>query len=267
VARAALLERLRGRGPGAWRTATVREVVEENAHARTLVLDVPGWPGHRAGQHVDIRRIAPDGHVARRSFSIGSAPEDREVIELTIERLERGAVSPFFHEAARVGDTVELRGPLGGHFTWSVADGGPLLLVAGGSGVVPLMSMLRHRRARGSRVPALLFYSARAWDEVIFRDELLAMHEASDGFELAFAITREPPRRPLDFSRRLDLPIVAEMLERLPAPPRLAFICGSNPFVEAAAEGLVEAGLPAATIRTERYGGGRPPASSRAASP
>jgi ferredoxin-NADP reductase len=250
-----------------WQSATITAIEHNTARVSSFWLRPSAPFAFAAGQHVDIRLIAPDGHVARRSFSIGSAPEDREVIELTIERLERGAVSPFFHEAARVGDTVELRGPLGGHFTWSVADGGPLLLVAGGSGVVPLMSMLRHRRARGSRVPALLFYSARAWDEVIFRDELLAMHEVRDGFELAFAITREPPRRPLDFSRRLDLPIVAEMLERLPAPPRLAFICGSNPFVEAAAEGLIEAGLPAATIRTERYGGGRPPASSRAASP
>jgi ferredoxin-NADP reductase len=131
---------------------------------------------------------------------------------------------------------------------------GPLLLIGGGSGVVPLVSMLRHRQAEHAAVPALLYYSARVWDEVIFRDELLAMHDEKQGFELAFSITREAARRPVDFSRRLDMPILAEMLGRLPAPPKYAFICGSNPFVETAAQGLIEAGLPAEMIRTERYG-------------
>ena len=208
----------------------------------------------KAGQHVDVRLTAPDGYRAQRSYSIASAPETHEEVELTIERLDDGEVSPFFHEVARVGDEIELRGPLGGHFIWSVENGGPLLLIGGGSGVVPLVSMLRHRKAQGSKVPALLFYSARVWDEVIFRDELLAMHDARDGFELAFSITRESPRRPVDFSRRLDMPIVAELLRRLPANPKVAFICGSNAFVEAAAQGLIDAGMPATLIKTERFG-------------
>lgn len=237
-----------------WQTATIAAIEHDTPRVSSFWFR-PSEPfAFRAGQHVDIRLTAPDGYRAQRSYSIASAPEHSEAIELTIERLDDGEVSPFFHEVARVGDAIELRGPLGGHFVWSVEDGGPLLLVGGGSGVVPLMSMLRHRAAQRSRVPALLFYSARLWDEVIFRDELLAMHEAGDGFELAFSITRESPRRPLDFSRRLDMPIIGEMLARLPARPSLAFICGSNAFVEGAAQGLVGAGLPAATIRTERYG-------------
>ncbi|HTJ59334.1 MAG TPA: FAD-binding oxidoreductase [Devosiaceae bacterium] len=240
--------------PVRWQTATITAIERNTARISSFWFK-PAEPfAFKAGQHVDVRLTAPDGYRAQRSYSIASAPEMHESIELTIERLENGEVSPFFHEVAQVGDEIELRGPLGGHFVWSVADGGPLLLIGGGSGVVPLVSMLRHRAARRSNVPALLFYSARAWEEVIFKDELLAMHEARDGFELAFAITREAPRRPIDFSRRIDMPIIAELLARLPASPSIAFICGSNPFVESAAQGLIDAGLPAPMIRTERYG-------------
>ena len=237
-----------------WQTATITRI-EHNTPRVSSFWFKPAEPfAFRAGQHVDIRLTAPDGYRAQRSYSIASAPEQGDAVELTIERLDDGEVSPFFHEVARVGDEIELRGPLGGHFVWSVADGGPLLLIGGGSGVVPLVSMLRHRRAQQSKVPTLLFYSARIWDEVIFRDELLAMHDARDGFELAFSITREAARRPVDFSRRLDMPIIAELLQRLPANPSVAYICGSNPFVEGAAQGLIDAGLPAPLIRTERYG-------------
>jgi ferredoxin-NADP reductase len=240
--------------PVRWQTAVIT-AIEPNTPRVTSFWFRPQQPFvFKAGQHADVRLSAPDGYVAQRSYSIASAPERNEAIELTIERLDDGEVSPFFHQVAAVGDEIELRGPLGGHFVWSVADGGPLLLIGGGSGVVPLVSMLRHRAAQKSVVPALLFYSARVWDEVIFRDELLAMHAAGDGFELAFSLTREAARRPVDFSRRLDLPIIREMLQRLPAPPRLVFICGSNPFVESAAQALVDAGLPAVRIRTERYG-------------
>ena len=237
-----------------WQTATITRI-EHNTPRVSSFWFRPSQPfAFKAGQHVDIRLTAPDGYRAQRSYSIGSAPEAPEAIELTIERLDDGEVSPFFHEVAAVGDEIELRGPLGGHFVWTVADGGPLLLIGGGSGVVPLMSMLRHRAAQAANVPTLLFYSARVWEEVIFRDELLAMHEAGNGFELAFSITREPVRRPLDFSRRLDLPIIADLLKRLPANPRFAYICGSNPFVESASQGLVDAGMPPTLIRTERYG-------------
>jgi ferredoxin-NADP reductase len=209
----------------------------------------------RAGQHVDIRLTAPDGYRAERSYSIASAPETPSLIELVIERLEEGEVSPFFHEIAVVGDDIELRGPIGGHFVWGPEDGGPLLLIGGGSGVVPLMSMLRHRVAQGSNVPALLLFSARTWDDVIFRDELLALDMRQDGFELVLTLTREPQRRERDFSRRVDALMLAEILARLPAPPRHVFICGANAFVEAAAESAIAAGIAPSIIRTERYGG------------
>ena len=237
-----------------WQTATIA-AIEHNTPRVSSFWFKPSVPfAFKAGQHIDIRLTAPDGYRAQRSYSIASAPENAETVEITIERLDDGEVSPFFHDVAQVGDEIELRGPLGGHFVWSVEDGGPLLLIGGGSGVVPLVSMLRHRAAQHSRVPTLLFYSARIWDEVIFRDELLALHDKRDGFELAFAITREPARRPVDFARRLDMPIIAELLQRLPANPGIAFICGANRFVEQASQGLIDAGLPAPLIRTERFG-------------
>jgi ferredoxin-NADP reductase len=237
-----------------WQNAAIARIDHNTPRVSSFWFRPAAPFAFKAGQHVDVRLTAPDGYRAQRSYSIASAPETHEEVELTIERLDDGEVSPFFHEVAQIGDEIELRGPLGGHFVWSVEDGGPLLLIGGGSGVVPLVSMLRHRKAQASKVPALLFYSARVWDEVIFRDELLAMHDAHDGFELAFSITREPQRRAVDFSRRLDMPIVAELLRRLPANPKVAFICGSNPFVEAAAQGLIDAGMPATLIKTERFG-------------
>ncbi|TIS97147.1 FAD-binding oxidoreductase, partial [Mesorhizobium sp.] len=163
-------------GPAAqspWQTVTIRRIEKRTPRVTSFFLR-PSRPfAYRAGQHVDVRLTAPDGYQARRSYSIASAPESGETIELAIERLEDGEVSPFFHEVAAVDDEVELRGPLGGHFVWSDSDGGPLLLVGGGSGVVPLMAMIRHRAARKSAVPAALVFSSRIWDEVIFRDELI----------------------------------------------------------------------------------------------
>lgn len=237
-----------------WQPATISRIVHDTPRVSSFWFKPHEPFTFTAGQHVDIRLTAADGYRAQRSYSIASAPEQNGEIELAIERLDDGEVSPFFHQVARIGDEIELRGPLGGHFVWSVDRGGPLLLIGGGSGVVPLMSMLRHRAAQKSSIPALLFYSARVWDEVIFRDELVAMHEGGNGFELAFSITREPARRPVDFSRRIDMPIIAELLRRLPANPAIAFICGSNRFVESAAQGLIDAGLPAPLIKTERYG-------------
>jgi ferredoxin-NADP reductase len=202
-----------------------------------------------------VRLTAPDGYQAERSYSIASAPEATAAIELAIERLDDGEVSPFFHDVAEVGDAIELRGPIGGHFVWEVKDGGPLLLLGGGSGIVPLMSMLRHRAAVGSRVPALLLFSSHTWEEVIFRDELLALDVRNDGFQLALALTRDQPRREQDFGRRVDAAMVAALVGRLPEPPRHVFICGGNPFVEAAAQGAIEAGVAPSMIRTVRYGG------------
>jgi ferredoxin-NADP reductase len=238
-----------------WQEAKITGIAFDTPRVKSFVF-APATPFlFRSGQHVDIRLTAPDGYQAERSYSIASAPERTDGIELGIERLDDGEVSPYFHDVAEVGDTIELRGPVGGHFVWGIEDGGPLLLFGGGSGVVPLMSMLRHRAANGSRIPTLLLFSARTWDDVIFRDELIAMHDRNDGIQLALALTRDRPRREEDFGRRVDRTMIKELLTRLPAPPRHVFICGGNPFVEAAADGAVESGISAPMIRTERYGG------------
>jgi ferredoxin-NADP reductase len=238
-----------------WQQAAIAGIAPLTPRVMSFVF-APSEPfAFRAGQHVDVRLTAPDGYRAERSYSIASAPETPSLLELVIERLEHGEVSPFFHEIAEIGDDIELRGPIGGHFVWGPEDGGPLLLIGGGSGVVPLMSMLRHRAAQGSREPALLLFSARTWDDVIFRDELLALDARRDGFELALTLTREPARRQRDFGRRVDAPMLTELLTRLPAPPRHVFVCGTNAFVEAGAQGAIDAGVPASIIRTERYGG------------
>lgn len=237
-----------------WQAASIVRI-EKRTPRVTSFFFRPSRPfAYRAGQHVDVRLTAPDGYQARRSYSIASAPDDGGMVELAIEKLDDGEVSPFFHEVAAVGDEIELRGPLGGHFVWPDDDGGPLLLVGGGSGVVPLMSMVRHRAARKSTVPVALVFSARIWDEVIFRDELIALDDRRDGFDLALTLTREAARRPSDYSRRVDVAMVAQVMARLPGPPSIAFVCGSNAFVSAAAQALIDAGMPAGAIRTERYG-------------
>lgn len=238
-----------------WQEAKIAAIMPDTPRVKRFLL-APSAPFlFRAGQHVDVRLTAPDGYQAERSYSIASAPEQTAAIELAIERLDDGEVSPFFHDVAEVGDAIELRGPIGGHFVWDVKDGGPPLLLGGGSGVVPLMSMLRHRAAVGSRVPALLLFSSRTWEDVIFRDELLALDARNDGFQLALALTRDQPRRPSDFGRRVDAAMVAELVGRLPGPPKHVFVCGGNPFVEAASQGAIEAGVAPSMIRTERYGG------------
>jgi ferredoxin-NADP reductase len=238
-----------------WQQAAIAAIAPQTPRLKSFFF-TPARPfAFRAGQHVDVRLTAPDGYQAERSYSIASAPNSHDIIELAVERLDDGEVSSFLHDVAMVGDEIELRGPVGGHFVWDIADGGPLFLLGGGSGIVPLMSMLRLRAARGSTVPALLLHSARAWDEIIFRDELIAMQERQDGFELALAITRETPRRERDYGRRVDGAIIAEQLRLLPQAPTHVFVCGANAFVEAAAQGAIEAGIPAGIIRTERYGG------------
>jgi ferredoxin-NADP reductase len=237
-----------------WQMAKIIRIEKRTPRVTSFFFKLSRPFAHQAGQHVDVRLTAPDGYQARRSYSIASAPESGETIELAIEKLDDGEVSPFFHEVAAVGDEVELRGPLGGHFVWSDSDGGPLLLVGGGSGVVPLMAMIRHRAALKSVVPAALVFSARIWDEVIFRDDLIGLHDRRDGFDLLLTLTREAARRPADYSRRVDAAMMVQSMARLPAPPRHAFVCGSNAFVSAAAQALIDAGVPAGFIRTERYG-------------
>jgi ferredoxin-NADP reductase len=234
-----------------WRTASVLETVAENEHAATIGLDVADWPGQIAGQHVDVRLTAEDGYQAERSYSIASAPED-EHVSLTVERIDDGEVSPYLVDELRVGDTFELRGPIGGPFTWRVEDGGPLLLVGGGSGVVPLMAMLRHHRARGSRIELRMLVSARSWTDVLYRDELAGAAER-DGVSVSFTLTRERPAGWSGFDRRID----AEMLEAVGPTPQAhpkVFVCGPTPFVENAADLLVSLGHPASAIRTERFG-------------
>jgi ferredoxin-NADP reductase len=248
---AAVLERLSVRRAITWRTATVAGISEETARARTIVLDVPEWPGHVAGQHVDVRLTAEDGYQAQRSYSIASAPEDPRIV-LTVEGLEDGEVSSYLAGDLLEGDEFEIRGPIGGHFTWRVEDGGPLLLVGGGSGIVPLMAMLRHRAARESTVDTRLLVSARRWDEVFYRDELSAL-AAGDGLVARYTLTREQPRGWTGDSRRVD----ADMLAALgPAPgdaPRV-FVCGPTAFVETVADALVGLGHAPGGIHAERFG-------------
>jgi ferredoxin-NADP reductase len=250
MARAAVLERLT-RAPLIWRVATVREIVAESPHARTLVLDVPDWPAHRAGQHVDVRLTAEDGYQAQRSYSIASAPE-LGTVELTVELIEDGEVSPYLVEDVIAGDQFELRGPIGGHFTWSVTDGGPLLLIGGGSGLVPLMSMLRHRAARGSMVPAHALVSVRSPEDRIYPAELEALAPAP-GLQLEWTYTRAAPPGWDGWARRVDADMLAELGPPPSARPR-AFVCGPTPFVEQVATLLVEAGHDPDAIHAERFG-------------
>jgi ferredoxin-NADP reductase len=231
----------------------VTAAVVETPRARTLTLDVPGWAGHRAGQHVDIRLTAEDGYRAERAYSLASAPGEPPTI--TVERLEDGEVSPYLVDDVLEGDVFEVRGPVGGCFVWSSEDGGPLLLVAGGSGVVPLRAIARHRRLTGSDVPARLVYSARSLENVIYREEL----DANDpGLEVVLTLTRSQPPGWTGRSGRLDADALAEVA--WPAADRpLAFVCGPTSFVEAVAAGLVELGYDPARVKTERFGatGGR----------
>jgi ferredoxin-NADP reductase len=246
-----------------WREATVAQVRDETPRARTLVLDVPDWPGHVAGQHLDVRLTAEDGYQAERSYSIASAPEDGQVA-LTIERIDDGEVSPYLAGDVVVGDRFEVRGPIGGHFTWRAAAGGPLLLIGGGSGLVPLMSMLRHRAAADSDADTRLLLSAREWDAVLYRDELgqLASGAGAAGGDaaagasaptIAYTLTRGTPAGWTGWARRVD----AEMLAALgpaPATNPMVFVCGPTPFVESVADALVGLGHAAGSIHTERFG-------------
>ena len=239
------------RGRLSWQVATVESVVDETPRVRTLVLDLPEWSGHRAGQHLDVRLTAEDGYRAERSYSIASPPG--EPVAITVERLDDGEVSPYLTEELRAGDALELRGPIGGYFVWGPEDGGPLLLVAGGSGVVPLMAMLRHRRAAGSDVPARLLYSSRTLEDVIYRGELDEL-----GAVVVHTLTREQPPGWTGYSRRVDAELLGEVAWPAAQDPRV-FVCGPTPFVETVAGTLVELGYPPQRVKTERFGatGGR----------
>ena len=223
----------------------------ETAAAATLLLDVPGWPGHRAGQHVDVRLTAEDGYQAQRSYSIASAPEDA-ALALTVERLDDGEVSPYLVDELRAGDALELRGPIGGWFTWDARQGGPLLLVAGGSGLVPLMAMLRHRRNAGADADVRLLLSARGRDDVLYATELEALG-SEPGVEVALTFTRRPPPGWTGSTGRVDREILAASGWPPERSPRI-FVCGPTGFVEAVADGLLALGHTPDRIRTERFG-------------
>jgi ferredoxin-NADP reductase len=235
-----------------WQLARVVEIVDETPRTKSLVLDVPEWAGHTAGQHVDIRLTAEDGYQAERSYSIASAPEATNLV-LTIERLDDGEVSPYLTEGLQPGDQLELRGPIGGYFTWRAADGGPLLLVAGGSGVVPLMAMLRHRAAQGSTVPARLLLSSRDFDDIIYRRELEQLTAADPNLVVTHTLTRGQPPGWNGYSRRIDRAMLAEIAPP-PAEQPLAFVCGPTALVESVASALVDLGYPPQRVKTERFG-------------
>jgi ferredoxin-NADP reductase len=231
-----------------WRVAEIVDVRPETPTVKTLALDVDGWKSHRAGQHVDVRLTAEDGYQAERSYSIASARNGRHV-ELTVERIDDGEVSPYLTAEARPGDRMEVRGPVGGYFVWDPDPGGPVLLVGGGSGVVPLMAMARQRAADGDDVRTRLLYSARSLEEVIYRDELERLRD--DGFDVVYTLTRSQPEGWTGYSRRVD----AELLDEVVPPDlALAFVCGPTPFVEAVAGTLVTVGHEPSRIKTERFG-------------
>ena len=236
-----------------WQLATVGSVRDETPTVRSFTLDLPGWSGHRPGQHIDLRLTAEDGYSVERSYSIASEPERAGEVDITVERIEGGEVSPFLHQVVVSGDRLEVRGPIGGYFVWEAALGGPLLLVAGGSGVVPLMAMARHRARSGTSVPARLLFSSRTFDEIIYRDELDELAAAGDGFKVLHTLTRQQPPAWTGFARRIDEAMLAEALEPLGAATR-AYACGPTALVEVVANALVRLGLPPDRIRTERFG-------------
>jgi ferredoxin-NADP reductase len=218
----------------------------ETPRVRTLRLDADGWPGHRAGQHLDVRLTAEDGYQAERSYSIASAPAER--LAITVELLENGEVSPYLVEDVRDGDMFEVRGPIGGYFVWNDDDPEPVLLVGGGSGVVPLVAMARERARVGGTAPMKLFYSSRNWDDVIYRDELETL-----GVEVVYTLTRQQPPGWTGYARRIDDDMLRDVAFAVDEGPRV-YVCGSTHFVDAAADGLVRLGYDPMWIRTERFG-------------
>jgi ferredoxin-NADP reductase len=237
-----------------WQNATVTRIVRRSPTVSSFFFRLPEFVPFIAGQHVIVRLTAPDGYRAQRSYSIASAPEDTDHIELAIERLENGEVSPFFHEVVEAEDEIELSTPIGGHFVWRSVDGGPVLLIGGGSGVVPFVSMARHRANSGTGTPMLLLFSARTRRDMLFHDELDDLRARGDGFDLITTLTREADPPADAMTGRIDAAIIGTALSRLPAMPGRVYICGSNPFVENAARRAVDAGVDPAVIATERYG-------------
>jgi ferredoxin-NADP reductase len=233
-----------------WQPAEVVDLVTETPRVKTIACDVPGWPGHRAGQHVDIRLTAEDGYQAERSYSIASAPDGTR-LDLTVVRIPDGEVSPYLADELQPGDRIELRGPVGGYFVWEPPQGGPLLLVAGGSGIAPLMAMIRLRAGAGSDVETRLLFSSRDWDDIIYRDELERL--SSKGLTVAHTLTSSQPPGWSGYARRVDAEMLAEVGPSPAERPRV-YVCGSTPFAEAVAEALVHLGHSPLGIKIERFG-------------
>jgi ferredoxin-NADP reductase len=235
-----------------WQIATVKALRSETTEVKTLTLRLPNWTAHRPGQHYDVRLTSADGYSTQRSYSVASEPERRGEIDITVERIAEGEVSPFLSDTVVVGDRFEVRGPIGGYFVWDNSIGGPLLLVAGGSGVVPLMAMLRHRAATGVTDPARLLYSARTYEQIIYRKEL-AMLGHKNGLMVSYTLTRGEPAGWTGYARRIDDAMLKEVSAPL-GPDALAFVCGPTALVEIGADGLERVGLRPDRIRTERFG-------------
>jgi ferredoxin-NADP reductase len=236
-----------------WQVATAATFRADTARVRSITFEVSAWAGHRAGQHVDIRLTADNGYQAQRSYSIASPAGCAPHVELTIERISDGEVSPFLTEELRAGDTIELRGPIGGYFTWDPAISSPLMLIAGGSGVVPLMSMLRTRYQVGGKIPARLLYSSRSAEDIIYRDELDELAANRDGFYLVHTLTRGAPAGWEGETRRVDRDMLAECAFQPAEGPRI-YVCGPTSFVETVADQLVGLGHGESAIKTERFG-------------
>jgi ferredoxin-NADP reductase len=231
--------------------AEVTRVATETPRVRTLRLQADEWPGHRAGQHVDVRLTAEDGYQAFRSYSIATAPDDE--LAITVERLDDGEVSPYLVDELREGDRIEVRGPIGGYFVWDASKRGPLLLIGGGSGVVPLMAMIRHRAGTRSSIPTRLLYSSRTLEDVIYREELDELAARQDGFELFHTLTRSQPEGWAGYGRRIDAELLREVAWPAADEPQV-FVCGSTRFVDTAADGLVALGYEPQSVKTERFG-------------
>jgi ferredoxin-NADP reductase len=247
------MERRTVSGRLTWQLCEVVATHQETPRVKTITLAAPDWTGHRPGQHVDVRLTAEDGYQAERSYSIASAPQDVQRLALTVERIEGGEVSPYLVDQLTVGDKLELRGPIGGYFVWEAHMGGPLLLIAGGSGVVPLMAMIRHRAALKGVIPTRLLYSSRSYDEVIYGAELARLLDGGTQLQVSYTLTRTQPPGWTGYRRRID----ADLLREVAWPPDehpLVFICGPTPFVESAAANLVALGYEPERIKTERFG-------------
>jgi ferredoxin-NADP reductase len=236
-----------------WQIATLKAVKSETPRVKTLTLTLPNWTRHKPGQHYDVRLTAPDGYQAQRSYSIASSPELDGEIDFTVEKIENGEVSNYMHDILVPGDLLEVRGPIGGYFVWDESMDTPLVLVAGGSGVVPLMAMIRHRSAIDKKVPTHLLYSSRKYEDIIYRDELEQLNSVQDGMVVFHTLTRDQPVGWKGYRRRIDQKMLAEIVDPLGRLVQ-AFICGPTVLVESVADSLVQLGIEPAHIRTERFG-------------